>query len=117
MMVATQPFEHTIVESDETQVVVEYGEDGHARLDVRANGYRRGSAEAGRLTCEAIHEARMRNAGRIMGALDASRPTCGAILEALHHQVGNDVESIATHRAGASVMFTLQMRPAPTTTG
>ena len=107
---------HTVLESGETKVVVEYGGDGHARLDVTASGYRRGSAEAGRIACEAVHEARLRNADRIDGALDASSPTCGAILEALHRQIGTDLASIATRRAGSSVMVTLEVQPAPTRT-
>lgn len=115
-MVATQLVEHTVLESDETKVVVEYGDDGHARLDVTANGYRGGSAEAGRLACLAVHQARLRHADRIEGALDASSPACGAILEALHRQIGDDLESIAMRRAGSSVMVTLRMHPAPTTT-
>ena len=114
-MVTTRLFEHTVLESDETKVVVEYGADGHARLDVTSGAYRRGSADAARLACEAIHQARLRHADRVDGALDASSPACGAILEALHRQIGNDLESIAMRRAGSSVLVTLAMQPPPTT--
>lgn len=115
-MVATPFIAHTVLESDETKVVVECGDDGHARLDVTTNGYRRGgAAEAGRLVCEAIHWARLRNADRVDGALDASSPACGAILDALHHRIGIDLESIAMRRAGSSVLVILRMHPPATT--
>lgn len=110
-MVATPLSEYTVLESEGTKVVVEYGADGHARLDVTASGYRRGSVEAGRLACEAIHQARLRHADRVDGALDASSPTCGAILEALHREIGHDVASIAMRRAGSSVMVSVAMQP------
>jgi hypothetical protein len=110
-MVATPFCEHTVLESDETRIVVEYDAVGHARLEVTANGYRRGSAEAGRLACAAIHEARLHHADRIDGALDASSPACGAILEALHGQIGDDLDSIVMRRAGSTVMVTLETHP------
>lgn len=114
-MVTTPFCEHTVSESGETTIVIEYGDDGHARLDVWAKRYGRGSAEAGRLACEAIHQARLRSAARIEGALDASSSTCGAILEALHGEIGHDLESIIMRRAGSSVMVTLDTRPAMAT--
>jgi hypothetical protein len=114
-MVPTPLYEHTVLESGETTVVVEYGADGHARLAVTSVSYRRGSAEAGRLACEAVHQARLRHAEHVEGALDASSPACGAILEALHRRIGSDVQSIAMRRAGSSVLVTLEMQPAPAT--
>ena len=108
----TTPFgEHTVLESEQTRIVVEYDAVGHARLEVTASGYRGGSAEAARLACAAVHEARLHHAGRIDGALDASRPACGAILEALHEQVGHDLDSIAMRRAGSTVIVTLETHP------
>jgi hypothetical protein len=114
-MVTRTSAEHTLLESEETRILIEYGDDGHARLDVMAKQYGRGSAAAGRLAREAIHQARLRHADSIEGALDASSPMCGAILEALHREIGHDLESIAMRRAGASVMVTLEMRATPTT--
>ncbi len=110
-MGATPYCEHTVLESDETRIVVEYDAAGHARLEVTANGYRGGSAEAGRLACVAVHEARLHHADRIDGALDASSPACGAILEALHGQIGDDLDSIVMRRAGSTVMVTLETHP------
>ena len=113
-MVTTAPFcERTLVRSGGTTIVVEYRDDGHARLDVMGKCYGGGSAEAARLACEAIHQARLRHANRIEGALDASSPECGAILEALHREIGHDLTSIAMRRAGASVMVTLDTLPVP----
>ena len=115
-MTTTAISEHTVLRSGETTIVVEYGADGHARLDVTANRYGPGSADVGRLACEAIHQARLRNADRVDGALDAASPTCGAILEALHREVGHDLDSIAMRRAGSSVMVVLEMHPVATPT-
>jgi hypothetical protein len=103
----------TVLQSGETRVVVRYGEDGRARLDVTADRDDRGSAEAGRLVCEAVHQARLHHADCVACALDASGPACGAILEALHGRLGEDVGSIATRRAGASVMVVLDLEPVP----
>jgi len=107
--------EHTMLESEEARILIEYDDHGHARLDVLAKRYGRGSADAGRLACEAVHQARLRHAASIEGALDASSPLCGAILEALHREIGHDLESIAMRRAGSSVMVTLEMHAGPTT--
>ncbi len=111
-MVATPFSEHTVIESRATRIVVEYDVAGHARLEVTAHDHHGGSAEAGRLACEAIHQARLHHTDRVDGALDASTPACGAILEALHRQIGTDLDSIVTRRAGSSVMVTLQVHPA-----
>ncbi len=112
-MVARALSENTVLQSGGTRVVVEYGEGGRARLDVAADCYDRGSAEAGRLVCEAVHQARLHHADCVACALDASGPACGAILEALHARLGEDVGSIATRRAGSSVMVMLELEPIP----
>jgi hypothetical protein len=111
---AAGPFgEHIVLESGQTRVVVEDGPRGGIRLDVTAHGYGTGSAEAGRLVREAVHQARLRHASHIEGGLDASGPTCGAVLEALHRSIGDDLESIAMRRAGSSVLVELDLRPLP----
>src|SRR5215213_6535864 len=95
LMITKSLPEHTMLESEEARILIEYDDHGHARLDVLAKRYGRGSADAGRLACEAVHQARLRHAASIEGALDASSPLCGAILEALHSEIGHDLESIA----------------------
>jgi hypothetical protein len=106
--------EKTVLQSPEMTVVAAHDGHGHARLDVSTTGYGRGSADGGRLVCQAVHEARLRNEYHVEFALNASAPACGAILEALHAETGNDVESIEMRRAGSSVMVSLELTPLPT---
>ena len=113
-MAPTPPHEHTELRGRDAAVTITYDRPDHADIRVWTDGEPGAAPEAARLACEAIHQARVRDALRVETALDASTEICGVVLEALRRRRGNDLDGFTMRRAGTSVMVTLVLRPWPT---
>lgn len=82
-----------------------------ASMSVLADPGRRGAHAAASLACRALSTLRHLRRRHVVTALDASTPAAGIVLSALHARVGAEVESLETHRAGSSVIVTIDLRP------
>jgi len=118
-MALSHPPEHTELRGRDAAVDISYGHPDHpdhADVRIRMDGEPGAAPEAARLACEAVHQARLRDVGRVVTALDVASPACGVILDALRRRRGNDLDAIRMRRAGSSVIVTLDLRPWPTLT-
>jgi hypothetical protein len=109
-MVQAPHEEPTVLSSGGATVVLQYVDPDHARLTVETERFGQGGREAGRLVCEAVHQARGRRVHHVETALEAAAPASCMVLEALQTGSGDDVEAIDLRRAGASVMVSLDVR-------
>lgn len=106
--------EHAELRGRQATVMLQFSGRDDVVLCLRTDGSVAGALEGARLACEAVHQARLREAGRVETALDVSSRATGVVLEALRARRGNDLDGIAMRRAGSSVMVTLDLRPWPT---
>ena len=115
-MATSDPSPRSEIRGREATVSMEY-RDARALVSVWTGDRAGATVEAARLACEAVHQARVRHAHRVVVALEVATPACTVILEALRRREGNDVARIAMRRAGSTVMVTLDLRPWPTVPG
>jgi hypothetical protein len=113
-MPPTHPHERTELRGRDAAVDISYCDPARADVRIWMDGEPGAAPEAARLACEAVHQARVRDALRVETALDVASPACGLILDALRRRRGNDLDGIRMRRAGSSVMVTLDLRPWPT---
>lgn len=92
-------------------VTVAWDGADRASMSVQADPGRGGAHAAASLACRALSTLRHLSRRHVVTALDASTPAAGVVLSALHARVGADVENLETHRAGSSVIVTIDLRP------